>query len=75
MHNVPVKESLRLDQFLKWAGVSMSGGQAKVLIQSGMVSVNGEETRLRGRMLADGDVVSINEYGVYRVVFSAGEKE
>lgn len=70
-----MKESLRLDQFLKWAGVSMSGGQAKVLIQSGMVSVNGEETRLRGRMLADGDVVSINEYGVYRVVFSAGEKE
>lgn len=75
MHNVTVKEFLRLDQFLKWAGVSMSGGQAKVLIQSGMVSVNGEETRLRGRMLADGDVVSINKYGVYRVIFGAGEKK
>lgn len=52
----------------------MSGGQAKVIIQSGAVRVNGEETRARGRMLADGDVVSINESGVYRVVFSAGDK-
>lgn len=75
MKNVPVKNSLRLDQFLKWAGVAMSGGQAKMLIQSGMVRVNGEEARSRGRMMADGDVVSINEQGVYRVVFSAGEKE
>lgn len=75
MKNVPVKNSLRLDQFLKWAGIAMSGGQAKMLIQSGMVRVNGEEARSRGRMMADGDVVSINEQGVYRVVFSAGEKE
>ncbi|MFZ5649121.1 MAG: RNA-binding S4 domain-containing protein [Bacillota bacterium] len=75
MHIVPVKGPIKLDQFLKWAGVSLSGGQAKILIQTGMVRVNGEEVRSRGRMLADGDVVSINEHGVYRVVFSAGEKE
>lgn len=75
MQTVSVKGSIRLDQFLKWAGVAGSGGQAKVIIQSGMVRVNGEKTINRGRMLIEGDEVSAEDSGVFRVVYGAGEKE
>ncbi|MEZ6048456.1 MAG: RNA-binding S4 domain-containing protein [Planctomycetaceae bacterium] len=41
-------ESIQLDQFLKLTGVAATGGQAKVLIQSGEVLLNNEvETRRR----------------------------
>tara|TARA_Y100000589_G_scaffold327529_1_gene369524 strand:- start:463 stop:666 length:204 start_codon:yes stop_codon:yes gene_type:complete len=48
---------IRLDQFLKLADVVQSGGEAKVLIQSGEVSVNGEIETRRKRKLRPGDVV------------------
>ena len=52
--------TIRLDQFLKMAGVVESGGQAKVLIQSGEVSVNGEVDTRRKRKLRLGDVVELD---------------
>ncbi|HHW12210.1 MAG TPA: RNA-binding S4 domain-containing protein [Firmicutes bacterium] len=52
-------ESIRLEQFLKFAGAVMTGGEAKQLIQSGMVKVNGETERRRGRQLRDQDVVTL----------------
>jgi ribosome-associated protein len=52
---------IRLDQFLKLSGVAGSGGEAKVLIQSGEVKVNGDVEVRRGRMLNAGDIVSIHE--------------
>ena len=48
---------IRLDQFLKLADVVQSGGEAKVLIQSGEVRVNGEIETRRKRKLRPGDVV------------------
>ena len=48
---------IRLDQFLKLAGVVGSGGQAKVLIQGGAVQVNGVLETRRGRKLKPGDAV------------------
>jgi ribosome-associated protein len=49
-----------LDQFLKLASIVESGGQAKVIIQSGEVKVNGEvETRRRKKLLAE-DVVEMD---------------
>lgn len=54
------KDSIRLDHFLQMCGVQ-TGGQAKMLIQNGHVSVNGEvETRRRKKLFA-GDVVSIDD--------------
>lgn len=50
-------ESIRLDQFLKFAELVGSGGQAKQLIQAGDVLVNGEVETRRGRKLHDGDIV------------------
>ncbi len=38
-----------------------SGGEAKVLIQDGVVRVNGEVETRRGRKLQKGDVVEVGE--------------
>ncbi len=50
---------MKLDQFLKWQGLVDTGGQAKHLIVSGEVSVNGEEETRRGRKLVQGDRVRL----------------
>ncbi|XGV99538.1 MAG: RNA-binding S4 domain-containing protein [Leptolyngbya sp. BL-A-14] len=49
---------IKLDQFLKAAGIVSTGGQAKLLIQSGEVKVNGSVETRRGRKLVVGDRVS-----------------
>ncbi len=52
-------EPLRLDQFLKLSSIAETGGQAKLLIQGGLVKVNGVvETRRRCK-LSLGDVVEV----------------
>ena len=55
----PEPRALRLDQFLKLSGIAESGGQAKLLIQSGEVQVNGEVETRRRKKLVLGDVVEI----------------
>ena len=51
------EETIRLDQFLKLAGVAGTGGQAKLLIQAAEVHVNGEIETRRRRKLRPGDRV------------------
>lgn len=53
------EQTIRLDQFLKWVGATSTGGQAKLLIQSGEVTVNGELETRRKRQLVAGDRVSL----------------
>ena len=48
---------MKLDQFLKWNNFVSSGGEAKILIQSGSVKVNGIVEIKRGRKLVKGDKV------------------
>lgn len=50
-------EFIKLDQFLKYAEIVMSGGEAKELIAEGKVKVNGEEETRRGKKLRSGDEV------------------
>ena len=50
-----------LGQALKAASIVGSGGEAKVLIQAGEVSVNGEVETRRGRRLEEGDVVEVGD--------------
>lgn len=52
-------DTIRLGQFLKLAGLIDSGADAKGVIANGLVSVNGEVERRRGRKLQVGDEVSI----------------
>jgi len=75
LRSVAVKGPIRLDQFLKWAGVSGTGGQAKYIIQSGMISINGEKSESRGKMLSDGDIVEVRDMGSFQVVFGTVERE
>ena len=48
---------IRLDAFLKFAGVSLTGGEAKWAVQEGEVRVNGEVCTQRGKKLVPGDRV------------------
>ena len=48
-------EFIRLDAALKMGGMAETGGQAKVLIQNGEVTVNGEVCTQRGKRLLPGD--------------------
>lgn len=48
---------IRLDALLKFAGATDTGGQAKVLVQSGHVTVNGATCTQRGKKLVPGDEV------------------
>ncbi|MDQ3396613.1 MAG: RNA-binding S4 domain-containing protein, partial [Deinococcota bacterium] len=45
----------------KLCGLAPTGGQAKVLIQSGQVSVNGEVETRRKRKLREGDVIALGD--------------
>ncbi len=51
---------LCLDQFMKLSAIAGSGGQAKVMIQSGEVKVNGKVETRRRRKLVPEDVVEVN---------------
>ena len=52
-------DMIRLGQFLKLADLIDTGGEAKILIASGDVTVNGEVDTRRGRQLHPGDVVDV----------------
>lgn len=53
-------EYIRLGQALKLAGLVGSGVEAKLLIQDGLVTVNGERDDRRGRKLYPGDIFSLD---------------
>ena len=42
-------EYIKLDQLLKLNGVAPTGGVAKMMINDGIVSVNGEQCLMRGK--------------------------
>lgn len=52
-------EFIKLDALLKFAGAVMTGGEAKVAVQSGDVTVNGEVCTMRGKKVRPGDVVEM----------------
>jgi len=56
---MPSPKPIELDQFLKLQRIVGSGGEAKLLVQSGQVKVNGEVETRRGRKLQPGDVVEV----------------
>lgn len=55
----PSATTIQLDQFLKFIGVAPTGGQAKMLIQSGTVLVNEAVETRRGKKLVEGDRVTV----------------
>ena len=51
-------EFIKLEALLKLANLVGTGGEAKMLIQDGQASVNGEVCTMRGKKLRPGDTVS-----------------
>lgn len=67
MKKVIIKtEFIKLNQFLKWAGLCETGGEADIVIAEGNVKVNGDTELRRGKKLRDGDIVEVygSEYAV-----------
>ena len=50
-------EFIKLDALLKYAALVGTGGEAKMVIADGMVSVNGEPCTMRGKKIRPGDTV------------------
>ena len=60
-------EFIKLDSFLKYAGVTETGGQAKEAVLEGLVLVNGEVCTMRGKKIRPGDVVVIDDLELHVV--------
>ena len=61
-------DKIQLDQFLKWANLVSSGGEAKALIQEEKVLVNGKIEQRRARKIMKGDRVELEgQNPVYKV--------
>ena len=61
MYEVKLRdEFIKLGQALKAAGLVESGVEAKEVIQSGLVKVNGETDTRRGKKLYAGDIETFN---------------
>ena len=60
--DVPISsDSIRLGQFLKYAGMIDSGADAKGVIADGLVRVNDTVEIRRGRQLRHGDTVAFGD--------------
>ena len=53
-------EFIRMDALLKLAGLVMTGGEAKAVIQNGEVSFNHEVCTMRGKKVREGDTVTFD---------------
>lgn len=58
----PPREKFTLEQFLKREGWTGTGGQAKYVIQEGMVRLNGIVETRRRKQLALGDVIEFETF-------------
>ena len=52
-------EFIKLDALLKFANAVATGGEAKLAIQDGDVTVNGEVCTMRGKKIRPGDRVEL----------------
>lgn len=60
-------EFIKLDQLLKFADISQSGGESKVFIKSEEVRVNGEIVTQRGKKIRPGDEVEVEGFEKFTV--------
>ena len=55
-------EYIKLDSLLKFASLVGTGGEAKLVIAEGMVTVNGEVCTMRGKKIRPGDVIGFDRF-------------
>ena len=66
-------EYIKLDQLLKFSGLAESGADAKDMILSEIVSVNGEMCTMRGKKIRALDTVTV-EFEDETVEIAVGEE-
>ena len=60
MENITITtEYIKLQDLLKFASIASTGGEAKIMVQEGEVTVNGEVCTQRGKKIRPGDDVCI----------------
>ncbi len=52
---------IKLESLLKLTAICSSGGEAKMVIQDEMISVNGEVCTQRGKKIRSGDLVEFQD--------------
>nr|WP_303740844.1 S4 domain-containing protein YaaA [Lutispora saccharofermentans] len=60
-------EYIKLDQFLKFAGLVNTGGEAKNIIMEGRITVNGSVEKARGKKLRADDIIEFEGHK-YKIV-------
>ena len=61
------REFITIGQLLKFENIVESGGMVKMFLSDYAVLVNGEQDERRGRKLYPGDVVEIEEVGIFEI--------
>lgn len=59
---------IKLDQLLKFAGITQTGGESKNIILDGMVTVNGDIVKQRGKKIKKGDIIEIEDMDKFIVI-------
>lgn len=60
MKKIRIEEDMiKLDSLLKLADFAQTGGHAKIMIQDGLIKVNGTVEYQRGKKIKPGDQVSV----------------
>lgn len=56
-----ITDFIKLESLLKLSALCSSGGEAKMVIQNEMISVNGEICTQRGKKIRSGDLVEFQD--------------
>ena len=69
------KLPITLAQFMKWAGLVITGGEAKEIIREGLVKINGVVCEIAGKKLDYNDLITIEMDEVVEFKIIAPEAE
>jgi ribosome-associated protein len=56
------REPVELFKILKFEGIAATGGEAKLMIANGHVTVNGEQETRKRRKIVAGDTIAVGEH-------------
>ena len=60
--------TIKLDQLLKWAGIADTGGQVRLFIDDGLITLNGVQVNEKRKKIVPGDIIEIKDIGIWKVM-------
>jgi ribosome-associated protein len=60
--------TIQLDQLLKWAGIAGTGGQVRLFLDDGLITLNGLQIHERRKKIHPGDIIEIKGMGTWKVM-------